>query len=183
MKRFIILSIFTIVLLEQEPFFDPIVSLANSLEHRQLPALRLDRLSTIRTPALVQGNLVSISEVLHHPNDYHQMMIRLRGTVTRLELHLDDTLHFIDFVFFLAEDEQHLLVFGRHDRTKGDIQLTSDRMIEVQGLFWQERFANGHRFENNLEAEDIRFYPPLLPDQARINLPTQSFAGHFQIGS
>jgi hypothetical protein len=118
------------------------------------------------TPGKEGDNTIPLSQVLQHPGEYHQKVIRLRGTVTRLELHLDDTLHFIDFVFFLKDGEQRVLVFGRHDRTTGDIQLTSDRMVEVQGLFWQERFANGHRFENNLEAQHIRFYPTLLPDQA-----------------
>jgi len=118
------------------------------------------------TPAKVRGDVISLSQVLQHPGKYHQKVIRLRGTVTRLELHLDDTHHFIDFVFFLKDGEQRVLVFGRHDRTTGDIQLTSDRMVEVQGLFWQERFANEHRFENNLEAQHIHFYPPLHPDKA-----------------
>ncbi len=111
-------------------------------------------------------NTIPLSQVLQHPGKYHQKVILLRGTVTRLELHLDDTQHFIDFVFFLKDGDQRVLVFGRHDRTTGDIQLTSDRMVEVQGLFWQERFANGHRFENNLEAQHIHFYPPLHPDKA-----------------
>ena len=118
------------------------------------------------TPAKVRGDVISLSQVLQHPGEYHQKVIRLRGTVTRLELHLDDTHHFIDFVFFLKDGEQRVLVFGRHDRTTGDIQLTSDRRVEVQGLFWQERFANEHRFENNLEAQHIHFYPPLHPDKA-----------------
>jgi len=119
-----------------------------------------------RGPLKDQGTLISLAQLLKHPNDYHQKIIRLRGTVTRLELHLDDTQHFIDFVFFLEDDQQRVLVFGRHDRTQGDIQLTSDRMVEVQGLFWKERFANGHRFENHVEAQQVRFYPPLTSDQA-----------------
>ncbi len=114
-----------------------------------------------------EGSLISISQVLQRPDAYHQKIIRLRGTVTRLELHLDETNHFIDFVFFVKQGEQRILVFGRHDRTKGDIQLTSDRMVEVQGLFWKKRFANGHVLENNLEARNVWFYPPLLPDQAK----------------
>lgn len=118
-----------------------------------------------------QGKLISISQLLHRPADYHQQIIRLRGIVTRLELHLDETNHFIDFVFFLKQEEQRVLVFGRHDRTKGDIQLTSDRMVEVQGIFWKERFANGHLLKNNLEAQAVWFYPPLIPNQAKRFLP------------
>ena len=118
-------------------------------------------------PAENPDDITTISHVLRHPEKYHQQVIRLHGTVTRLELHLDDTHHFIDFVFFLKDGKQRILVFGRHDRTSGDIQLTSDRIVEVQGIFWQERFANGHRFENNVEAQHIHFHPPLLPDQAK----------------
>lgn len=114
-----------------------------------------------------QVELISIPQLLQHPEKYHQRVIRLRGMVTRLELHLDETNHFIDFVFFLKQKEQRVLVFGRHDRTKGDIQLTSDRMVEVHGLFWKERSANGHVLKNNLEAQAVWFYPPLIPDQAK----------------
>ena len=125
-------------------------------------------------PAENPDDITTISHVLRHPEKYHQQVIRLHGTVTRLELHLDDTHHFIDFVFFLKDGKQRILVFGRHDRTSGDIQLTSDRMVEVQGIFWQERFANGHRFENNVEAQHIHFHPPLLPDQAKHPLPKRN---------
>lgn len=115
---------------------------------------------------VLKRGITPISQLLQHPGKYHQKVIRLRGKVTRLELHLDESHHFIDFVFFLKDGDQRILVFGRHDRTQGDIQLSSDRMVEVQGLFWKERFANEHRFENNVEAQQIRFYPPLVSDQA-----------------
>ena len=113
-----------------------------------------------------QGNLLSVAELLEHSEDYHLKLIRLRGVVKRLELHLDETEHFIDFVFFLQEEGEHVLVFGRHDRTQGDIQLTSDHMVEVEGIFWKERIANGYTLKNNVEAQHINFYPPLISDQA-----------------
>jgi hypothetical protein len=122
----------------------------------------------------VQGNIISIADVLQSPQKYHHQVIRIRGTVKRLELHLDDTHHFINFVFFLKDEEQRILVFGRHDRTQGDIQLTSDRIVEVQGIFWQERFANDHRFENNLEAQHIHFHPRASHDQAKHDQPNQN---------
>ena len=125
-------------------------------------------------PVRNQGELISVPHLLQHTEDYHQKIIRLRGRVTRLELHLDKTNHFIDYVFFLKQEKQQVLVFGRHDRTKGDIQLTSDRMVEVQGLFWKERVANGHVLENNLEALDVWFYPPLRPDQASRCIPVRT---------
>ena len=93
-------------------------------------------------------------------------MIRIRGTVTRLELHLDDSKHFIDFVFYLKKGPDRVLVFGRHDRTAGDIQMTTGRTVEVEGIFWQEREANGYRLLNNIEASRVTFHPPLTPDQA-----------------
>jgi hypothetical protein len=115
---------------------------------------------------------LSISQLFANPAKYHQQIIHVRGQVTRLELHLDETKYFIDFVFFLKDGEERVLVFGRHDRTKGDIQLTSGHIVEVQGRFWKERMAHGHRFTNNLEAHHVRFYPPRNPDHA------QAFSAH-----
>lgn len=120
-------------------------------------------------PKLILENdkLLSLSQLLADPAKYHRQLIRVRGQVTRLELHLDETRYFIDFVFFLKDGEERILVFGRHDRTKGDIQLTSNQMVEAQGRFWKERVANGHRLTNNLEAYQVRFYPPRNPDHAQ----------------
>lgn len=110
--------------------------------------------------------VVTIPQLLQTPSQYHQKPIRIRGTVTRLELHLDDSKHFINFVFYLKTGSDRILVFGRHDRTRGDIQMTTGRTVEVEGIFWKEREANGHRLLNNVEAHGVTFYPPLTPDQA-----------------
>ena len=124
-------------------------------------------------PIINNHKHLSLSRLLADPEKYHQQLIRLRGQVTRLELHLDNTQHFIDFVFFLKDGREKVLVFGRHDRTNGDIQLTSDHMVEVQGRFLKERIANGHRLINNLEAYQVRFYPPKNPDRAQRLSPHQ----------
>ena len=124
-------------------------------------------------PIINNEKHLSLSRLLADPEKYHQQLIRLRGQVTRLELHLDNTQHFIDFVFFLKDGREKVLVFGRHDRTNGDIQLTSDHMVEVQGRFLKERIANGHRLLNNLEAYQVRFYPPRNPDRAQRLSPHQ----------
>lgn len=115
--------------------------------------------------------IVTIQQLLQTPSRYHQKQIRVRGTVTRLELHLDDSKHFINFVFYLKKDPDRVLVFGRHDRTAGDIQMTTGRTVEVEGIFWQEREANGHRFLNNIEATRVTFHPALTPDQAALTSP------------
>ena len=109
--------------------------------------------------------LISIRALLDAPALYHQHIILVRGSVTRLELHLDDSKHFIDYVFWLKEGGHRLLVFGQHDRTMGDIQMMTDRKVEVRGLFWHERFVKGYRLENNLEARQVRFFPPIHPDR------------------
>jgi len=115
--------------------------------------------------------IVTIQQLLQTPSRYHQKQIRVRGTVTRLELHLDDSKHFIDFVFYLKKEPDRVLVFGRHDRTAGDIQMTTGHTVEVEGIFWQEREANGFRLSNNIEATRVTFHPPLTPDQAALTSP------------
>lgn len=114
---------------------------------------------------------LTIPQLLETPGQYHQKPVRIRGTVTRLELHLDDSKHFIDFVFYLETGPNRVLVFGRHDRTQGDIQMTTGRTVEVEGIFWKEREANGHRLFNNIEAHRVTFYPPLTPDHATRTSP------------
>ena len=115
--------------------------------------------------------IVTIPKLLQAPSRFHLKPIRIRGTVTRLELHLDDSNHFINFVFYLKKGPDRVLVFGRHDRTLGDIQMTTGRTVEVEGIFWQEREANGHRLLNNIEAIRVTFYPPLTPDHAALTYP------------
>lgn len=170
MNIFILFLFMSIWMIGQELPSNSLPTQNQSLGHH--PSSSYFITPTIRAPKHTneKGDLISIPHLLQHPDKYHQKIIRLRGTVTRLELHLDETNHFIDFVFFVQEEDQRVLVFGRHDRTKGDIQLTSDRMVEVQGLFWKERFANGHVLKNNLEAQAVWFHPPLLPNQAKRSL-------------
>ena len=122
--------------------------------------------------------IVTIQNLLQAPGQYHQKRIRVRGTVTRLELHLDDSKHFINFVFYLKTVADRVLVFGRHDRTQGDIQMTTGRTVEVEGIFWKEREANGHRLLNNVEAQRVRFYPLLTPDQAARSSPLLTSLSH-----
>ena len=116
--------------------------------------------------------IVTIRQLLQTPNQYHQKQIRVRGTVTRLELHLDDSKHFINFVFYLKKGPNRVLVFGRHDRTAGDIQMTTGRTVEVEGIFWQERESNGFKLLNNIEATRVTFHPALTPDQATLTSPS-----------
>ena len=117
------------------------------------------------------GEIVTIPQLLQAPSRFHQKQVRIRGTVTRLELHLDDSKHFINFVFYLKKGPDLVLVFGRHDRTAGDIQMATGRTVEVEGIFWQERETNGHRLLNNIEANRVTFHPPLTPDQAAFSSP------------
>ncbi len=126
-------------------------------------------------------DLVTVSTLLTHPDRYHKKVVRVRGTVTRLELHLDDTELFIDFVFELKDGPNTVVVFGRHDRTRGDIQMTTNHTVEVRGVFWRERMVKDHRLENNLEASSVSFFPSLTPDQARPLRPNRK--GHLSLVS
>lgn len=111
-----------------------------------------------------QPPLVTIDMLLAHSDFYHQKLIRCRGLITQPELHLDDTSLFIDFVFVLRDGLERVVVFGRHDRTQGDIQIQLDRMVEVTGLFWKTRESHGMQLTNNLEAISVKFFPDLYPD-------------------
>ena len=117
------------------------------------------------------GELVSITELLSNPSQYHKKIVKVRGTVTQPELHVDESGLFIRFVFVLKGSEHTLIVFGHHDRTQGNIQIETNEQVEVTGIFWKERIANDHQFQNNLEAITVTRYPPLLP-HAGVSSPT-----------
>lgn len=112
------------------------------------------------------GELVSITQLLSNPNQYHKKIVKVRGTVTQPELHVDESGLFIRFVFVLKGEEHTLIVFGHHDRTQGNIQIETNERVEITGIFWKERIANGHQFQNNLEAMTVTRYPPLQPHAA-----------------
>ena len=117
-------------------------------------------------PSFPDPVAISIKDLLATPENFDHQFVIVRGIVTRLELHVDESRLFIDYVFWLKDGKHRVLVFGHHDRTKGDIQTVTDRMVEVRGFFWKERFVNGFRLENNLEAQQVEFFPQMDADQA-----------------
>jgi hypothetical protein len=104
--------------------------------------------------------------LLEQRDTFHKKVIRLQGIISQPELHVDSTSLFIDFVFVLRDGPQSLIVFGKHDRTQGDIQIQMGRKVEVIGVFWKERLAQGIRLENNVEATSVKFSPALIPRRA-----------------
>ena len=128
-------------------------------------------LKTIRVPCHGVSldhsvELVSIAQLLSDPQQYHKEIVRVRGTVTQPELHIDESGLFIRFVFVLRDAKDTLIVFGHHDRTQGNIEIETDAQVEVIGIFWKDRIADNHHFQNNLEAITVTKYPPLHPNAA-----------------
>ena len=111
-------------------------------------------------------DLITIETLLSNPSRYHKKTITVRGTVTQPELHVDDTGLFLNFVFVLRDAKDSLVVFGRHDRTQGNVPITTDGQVEVTGIFWKDRVAHDHHFQNNLEALKVTTFPSLNPDAA-----------------
>lgn len=109
---------------------------------------------------------VSITELLSHGTAYHQRLVVVRGVVTQPELHLDDSELFVNFVFRLADGDQSLVVFGRHNRTQGAPSISLDLSVEVVGVFWKDRKLNASHVSNTIEALTVSPYPSLVPDNA-----------------
>lgn len=120
------------------------------------------RLSTFTIPP----EHVSIASLLSNGADYHQRLVAVRGLVTQPELHLDSSKLFVNFVFRLAEEEQSVVVFGRHDRTQGAPSISLDLSVEVIGVFWKERDLHGSHVTNTIEAITVTPYPSLIPENA-----------------
>ena len=120
--------------------------------------------SNLEVAPEVRAELVSIAQLLSSPSRYHRETVKVRGIVTQPELHIDETGLFIRFVFVLKDSQHTLVVFGHHDRTQGNLQIETAEKVEVMGVFWKERTANNHHFQNNLEAITVSKYPPLHPE-------------------
>ena len=115
---------------------------------------------------LSETDLIPIKTLLSNPSQFHKKTIRVRGTITQPELHIDDTGLFLNFVFVLRDAQHSLVVFGRHDRTQGNVPITTDGRVEVTGIFWKDRVAHDYHFQNNLEALTVTTFPSLNPDAA-----------------
>ena len=108
---------------------------------------------------------ISLKTLLTFPERFHKQTITVRGIVTQPEMHLDRTELFFDFVFVLKEGQQSLVVFGHHDRTQGSSPIAMNQAVEVTGIFWKDRIAQGYHFTNNLEAITVSPYPSMVPDR------------------
>jgi hypothetical protein len=118
------------------------------------------RLSTFTIPP----EHVSITKLLSNGAAYHQRLVAVRGIVTQPELHLDESELFINFVFRLADGNQSVVVFGRHDRTQGAPSISLDLSVEVIGVFWKERDLHESHIFNTIEALTVDPDPPLIPE-------------------
>lgn len=118
---------------------------------------------------------LTLAELLAHPDQYHTKAVTVRGVVTQPELHLDEEKRFIDFVFVLKDPKDRnggsITVFGRHDRTQGDVQIESGRLVEVEGIFYEHRAGDeGLLLRNVLQAGKITRDPDLRPHRVQARL-------------
>ena len=133
-----------------------------SLAFQQIPSHSTHlQTSATRVSPPRSAESVSIAAVVLDPDRFHMRTISVRGTVTQLELHVDDTGLFINFVFVLQDGTDTLVVFGKHDQTLGGLPIMTDESVEVTGIFWEDRIENDYHFKNNLEALTVIPYPPL----------------------
>ena len=114
--------------------------------------------------SVVSTEPVTIAILLAHPDRYHKKRVSVRGKITQPELHLDETGLVLNFVFVLKNGEDSLVVFGKHDQTRGGVPIVNGQTVEVSGLFWKDRVAHDYHFSNNLEAFQVTIYPPLTPE-------------------
>ena len=120
----------------------------------------------IQQPPSLQAEQVSLHQLLDQRDRFHEKLISIQGMVSQPELHVDSSSLFIDFVFVLRDGSDSIIVYGKHDRTQGDIQIQMGRTVVVTGIFWKERLSQGIRLENNVEATSVEFSPGLTPHTA-----------------
>lgn len=106
---------------------------------------------------------VSIADLLGKSQTFHQQLVSIRGLVTQPELHLDESELYLDFVFRLSQGTHSIIVYGRHDRTRGAPAISMNQTVEVIGTFWKEQNRNGSLIINALEAISVTPYPSSIP--------------------
>ena len=106
---------------------------------------------------------VSITDLLTNSQTYHRQFVSVRGLIIQPELHLDETELYLDFVFRLSQGSHSLVVYGRHDRTKGAPPIIINHSVEVIGTFWKEQNRKGLAIFNALEAFSVTPYPSSVP--------------------
>ena len=112
-----------------------------------------------------QAQEISITDLVKDPQTFHKQHISVRGLVTQLELHLDESELHLDFVFRLSQGPSSILVYGRHDRTRGAPAMSMNETVEVVGLFWKKQNRNGISILNILEAINVAPYPSSIPSR------------------
>ncbi len=120
------------------------------------------RLIDFRTPP----QQVSIEDLLANAQTYHQHLISIQGLITQPELHLDETELFLNFVFRLSQGNDSIVVYGKHDRTRGAPPISLNHSVEVIGIFWKEQDRNGATIINAIEAISVTPYPSSIPENA-----------------
>ena len=106
---------------------------------------------------------VSIADLLGENQNFHQQLVSIRGLITQPELHLDESELYLDFVFRLTQGAYSIIVYGRHDRTRGAPAISMNQSVEVIGTFWKEQNRNGSLIVNALEAMSVTPYPSSIP--------------------
>jgi len=143
------------------PFISTLIPL---LIGYQAPSLSLDHPASsdiFTTPP----QEVSIVDLLGKAQAFHQQRISIRGLVTQPELHLDESELYLDFVFRLSQESYSIIVYGRHDRTRGAPAIRMNETVEVIGIFWKEQNRNGSSILNSLEAITVTPYPSAIPNR------------------
>ncbi len=123
-----------------------------------MPAALSDNITT-------QAQEIALADLVKDPQSFHQQQISVRGQVTQLELHLDESELYLDFVFRLSQGPSSILVYGRHDRTQGAPAMSMNETVEVVGLFWKEQNRDGTSILNILEAITVAPYPSSIPSR------------------
>lgn len=121
---------------------------------------RILGLRTFNTPP----QQVSITDLLTNGQDYHQLLVSVRGLIIQPELHLDETEMYFDFVFRLSQGTHSIIVYGRHDRTLGPPAIRMNQSVEVIGTFFKEQERNEAMIHNVLESISVVPYPSFIPE-------------------
>jgi hypothetical protein len=146
-------------------FSNPAFSYFESLQKALQPNVFIvDQHIRHPTTFSTQPRQVSITDLLTNSQDYHQQLVTVQGLITQPELHLDETELYLDFVFRLAQDKDSIVVYGRHDRTRGPPSIIINHTVEVIGIFWKEQDRSGSRIFNALEAISVTPYPSPIPE-------------------
>ena len=96
------------------------------------------------------GNILSVEELLSHPNRYNNQEITVKGKVSDIQITIN-TIGKEYTIFRLAEEKGKTIKIFK----LGALEISNSQKVVVTGIYRKEMRVDGATFRNEIEAKKI----------------------------